>query len=57
MSFLCRRGNEWFKIGDFVMLMPKNNKWNNLMTAIEMFSDDFMAEGRSDQYQQEREEL
>lgn len=45
------------KIGDVVMLIPKNSKWNNLMTAIEMFSDDFMADGRSDQYQQEREEL
>ena len=45
------------KIGDVVMLIPKNSKWNSLMTAIEMFSDDFMADGRSDQYQQEREEL
>ena len=45
------------KIGDIVMLMPKTNKWNSFMQAIDMFSEDFMADGRMDVIKQEREEL
>ncbi len=45
------------KIGDIVMLMPKTNKWNSFMQAIDMFSEDFMEGGRSDMTVQEREEL
>lgn len=36
------------KIGDIVMLVPKTNKWDSFMKAIDMFSDDFMANGRVD---------
>lgn len=45
------------KIGDIVMLMPKTNKWNSFLQAVNMFSSDFMEDGRPDQIPQEREEL
>ena len=45
------------KIGNIVLLMPKLNKWESLMQAIDMFSDDFMEDGRADQILQKREEL
>lgn len=45
------------KIGDIVMLVPKTNKWDSFMKAIDMFSDDFMANGRVDDLVQEREAL
>ena len=44
------------KIGDIVLLLPLDNKWDSFIQAIDMFSDDFMSEGRSDNAQ-EREEL
>lgn len=45
------------RIGDIVLLMPKTNKWKSFMQAIDMFSDDFMSEGREGSIKQEREEL
>ena len=45
------------KIGDIVLLLPKQNKWDSFMRAIDMFSDDFMAEGRANDMVQKREEL
>ena len=45
------------KIGDIVMLVPKTNKWNSFMQAIDMFSSDFFEEGRIDNIMQERENL
>lgn len=45
------------KIGDIVLLMPKTNKWSSFMQAVDMFSDDFMKEGRSTGLGPEREEL
>lgn len=45
------------KIGDIVMLMPKTNKWNSFMQAVELFSPDFFENGRSDTEKQEREGL
>ena len=45
------------KIGDIVLLLPKQNKWDSFMNAIDMFSDDFMADGRAKDMVQEREEL
>ncbi len=35
------------KIGDIVMLLPKNSKWDSFMKAIDMFSEDFMENGRA----------
>ena len=45
------------KIGDIVILLPKQNKWDSFMRAIDMFSDDFMADGRAADISQERESL
>lgn len=45
------------KIGDIVLLMPKTEKWASFMQAVDLFSEDFMAEGRTAERQQEREEL
>lgn len=45
------------KIGDIVMLMPETNRWNSFMQAVNMFSDDFMENGRADDIRQERDSL
>ena len=45
------------RIGDIVLLMPKTNKWSSFMQAIDMFSDDFMQDGRDGSLEQEREAL
>lgn len=56
----CRfTGNEVAvnKIGDVVILMPKDNKWAGFLDGLNLFSDDFMEEGRRQDILQEREEL
>lgn len=45
------------KIGDIVLLLPMTNKWESFMKAVDMFSDDFMADGRAIDPVQEREVL
>ena len=45
------------RIGDIVLLMPKTNKWTSFMQAIDMFSDDFMQDGRDGSLKQDREAL
>ena len=45
------------KIGNIVLLSPKLDKWESVLQAIDMFSDDYLADGRADQKAQEREEL
>lgn len=45
------------KIGDIVILVPKNNKWDGFLNSLELFSDDFMNEGRKQKVVQDREEL
>ena len=45
------------KIGDIVILMPKENKWGGFLNSLEMFSDDFMSSGREQPPVQEREAL
>ena len=45
------------KIGDIVILLPKQNNWDSFMKAVDMFSDDFMADGRTRDSAQEREAL
>ncbi len=45
------------KIGDIVLLLPKNHKWESFMRAINMFSEDFMENGRTKDLPQEREML
>lgn len=45
------------RIGDIVILLPKQNKWESFMRAIDMFSDDFMEDERTRDIVQEREAL
>ena len=45
------------KIGDIVILLPKQNNWDSFMRAIDMFSDDFMADGRARDIVQEHEAI
>ena len=45
------------KIGDIVMLLPKTDNWDTFMEAIDLFSDDFMSEGRAEDLVQNRETL
>jgi len=45
------------RIGDIVILVPVKSKWDNFMKAVDMFSDDFLAEGRAEQTGDKRETL
>lgn len=45
------------KVGDIVILMPKENKWSAFLNSLELFSDDFMSDGREQPTVQEREAL
>lgn len=45
------------KVGDIVLLMPKENKWAGFLNSLELFSDDFMVDGREPFESQERESL
>ncbi len=45
------------KIGDIVMLMPKENKWSGFLNSLNLFSEDFMSDRRRDNIPQEREQL
>lgn len=45
------------KIGDMVVLIPKESKWDSFMKAIDMFTVDYMEDGRAVQTLQEREPL
>ena len=45
------------RIGDMVILLPKENKWDSFMRAVDMFSDDFMVDGRTRDTAQELEAL
>ena len=36
------------KIGNIVLLSPKSDKWESVLQALDMFSEDYMAEGRAD---------
>ncbi|MCR4721908.1 MAG: antitoxin [Lachnospiraceae bacterium] len=45
------------KIGDVVVLLPKTGKWDSFVQAIDMFSDDFMENGREPQAFQKRDSL
>ena len=45
------------KVGDIVILMPKENKWSAFLNSLELFSDDLMSDGREQPAVQEREAL
>lgn len=44
------------KVGDVVMLMPKDSRWSGLLKSLDMFCDDFMSE-REQGGLQERESI
>lgn len=45
------------KIGDIVLIIPKENKWESFLQSVDMFSEDFMESGRATQAIQDREEI
>ncbi len=45
------------KVGDIVILMPKESKWSGFLNSLELFSDDFMSNGREQPAAKEREAL
>jgi len=45
------------KMDDIVMLIPKNHRWASMIESLDMFTDDFMKDGRGKEIQQERESL
>lgn len=45
------------KVGDVVILLPKDHKWAGFLSGLELFSDDFMCDGREQQVVQEREAI
>lgn len=56
----CRfNGNEVSvsKVGNIVVLIPKEDCWAGFLGSLDMFSEDFMESGRNQALCQEREEL
>ena len=45
------------KVGDIVILMPKENPWVGFLNSMSLFSNDFMSKGREQHGEQERESL
>ena len=45
------------KVGDIVILMPKENPWVGFLNSMSLFSDDFMNKGREQPGEQECESL
>jgi antitoxin VapB len=45
------------KVGDSVILFPKDKVWETLLSGLYGFTDDFMANGREQPEMQEREGL
>ena len=45
------------KIGTTIILYPQKQPWENLKKSFSEFTDDFMADGRVQPKQQEREEF
>ncbi len=45
------------KVGETVILFPKDKVWETFLEGLNGFTDDFMANGREQPEMQEREEL
>ena len=45
------------KVGDVLMVMPKEKSWDGLLASLDLFSDDFMTEERNQDELQERDSL
>lgn len=52
-------GSEVFvkRVGKAVVLLPADDAWDSLAQALDLFSDDYMAERQQPSAQQQREEL
>ena len=56
----CRfSGNEVYaqKMGDAVLLLPKDKVWETFMEGLSSFSSDYLEEGRSQDIEAPRESL
>lgn len=45
------------RVGDIVLLMPKKDSWDSFVKALDLFTEDYMEEGRPAQGMQERDTL
>lgn len=45
------------KVGNTVMLFPKDSAWETHLDGLNGFTDDFMSQGRDQGIQQDRENL
>ena len=45
------------RIGEIVILVPKESRWAGLLQSLDMFTDDFMEDGRGELKAEERETL
>lgn len=45
------------KVGDSVILFPRNKTWKTFLSGLQGFTDDFMASGREQPGLQERDGL
>ena len=45
------------KLGDIVLLFPKENTWDIFTSGLKSFSDDFMEDGRKQGTAEKRENL
>lgn len=45
------------KVGNSIILTSKNDPWESFRNSLDMFSDDFMENGREQGPNQEREEF
>ena len=45
------------RIGSTVILMPKNNAWAAMMESLNLFTEDYMADGRESVLPEVREAL
>ena len=51
--------NEVFvnRIGDIIMLVPKESRWENLLASLDLFTDDFLSEKIEALPLEEREQI
>ena len=45
------------RLGNLIILMPKNDDWSEFFRGLSMFSEDFMADGRGELNYEVREAL
>ena len=45
------------QIGNIVMLIPKDDRWQSMLSSLDLFTDDFLAEGVESLPLEEREAI